>query len=218
MKKQAGFTLVEIAIVLVIIGLLLGGVLKGQEIITNAKIKNLENDFQGVTAAIYSYQDRYRALPGDDKRAHKRFAGLNSSNHVGDGDGKITGKFNEKVANGIDAGSSGGTGEESYLFWLHLRSAGLIDGEPLDEDGKIYLPTNAFNGVTGVSSEQVDKRTISSIYVGFSKIPVKVAIIIESRSDDESPNKGSIQTDITATDYTANAINSKDELDMYFAL
>ena len=52
MKKQAGITLVEIAIVLVIIGLLLGGVLKGQEIITNAKIKNLENDFNGITAAI----------------------------------------------------------------------------------------------------------------------------------------------------------------------
>ena len=43
-NRQSGFTLVEIAIVLVIIGLLLGGVLKGQELITQAKIKNVAND------------------------------------------------------------------------------------------------------------------------------------------------------------------------------
>src|SRR5450830_427175 len=71
--KQAGFSLVEIAIVLVIIGLLLGGILKGQEMITQAKIKNVVNDFNGITAAINSYQDRYRALPGDDLNAAGRW-------------------------------------------------------------------------------------------------------------------------------------------------
>ena len=64
--RQSGFTLVEIAIVLVIIGLLLGGILKGQEMITQARIKNVINDFNGITAAYFSYQDRYRAIPGDD--------------------------------------------------------------------------------------------------------------------------------------------------------
>ena len=49
--KQQGFTLVEIAIVLVIIGLLLGGILKGQEMIVQARIKNVINDFNGITAA-----------------------------------------------------------------------------------------------------------------------------------------------------------------------
>ena len=72
--KQAGFTLVEIAIVLVIIGLLLGGILKGQEMITQAKIKNVVNDFNGITAAVNSYQDRYRQLPGDDLNAATRWA------------------------------------------------------------------------------------------------------------------------------------------------
>ena len=69
MRKQQGFTLVEIAIVLVIIGLLLGGILKGQELITQGRIRNVGNDFQSVTAAINLYQDRYRALPGDDAGA-----------------------------------------------------------------------------------------------------------------------------------------------------
>jgi prepilin-type N-terminal cleavage/methylation domain-containing protein len=70
---EAGFTLVEIAIVLVIIGLLLGGILKGQEMITQAKIKNVINDFNGVTVAVTSYQDRYRAIPGDDQNAATRW-------------------------------------------------------------------------------------------------------------------------------------------------
>ena len=66
--KQAGFTLLEIAIVLIVTGLLLGGILKGQEMITQARIKNVVNDFNGITAAYFAYQDRYRAVPGDDGR------------------------------------------------------------------------------------------------------------------------------------------------------
>ena len=74
-NKQSGFTLIEIAIVLVIIGLLLGGVLKGQEMITNGKIKRSVNDFNGISAAYYSYLDRYAAFPGDDPNANARWGG-----------------------------------------------------------------------------------------------------------------------------------------------
>ena len=77
--KQSGFTLVEIAIVLVIIGLLLGGILKGQEMITQAKIKNVINDFNGITAAVNSYRDRYRAMPGDDLNAGTRWTAVRCS-------------------------------------------------------------------------------------------------------------------------------------------
>ncbi|MDO9450951.1 MAG: prepilin-type N-terminal cleavage/methylation domain-containing protein, partial [Rugosibacter sp.] len=59
-NKQSGFTLVEIAIVLVIIGLLLGGVLKGQELINSAKVKNMINDFRSTSTFIYAYQDKFR--------------------------------------------------------------------------------------------------------------------------------------------------------------
>ena len=64
-EYQKGFTLVEIAIVLVIVGLLLGGVLKGQELITNAEIKNFTTDLEEVVAATYAYQDRMGRFPGD---------------------------------------------------------------------------------------------------------------------------------------------------------
>src|ERR1700682_6657754 len=65
-SQQSGFTLVEIAIVLVIIGLLLGGILKGQELINSAKVKNLDNDLRVIPTYIYAYQDKFKALPGDD--------------------------------------------------------------------------------------------------------------------------------------------------------
>ena len=84
MRKNHGFTLIEIAIVMVIIGLLLGGVLKGQELIVQARIKNIINDFNGIASAVYSYQERYRAYPGDDAKA-TRWAGVTPSGRALDG-------------------------------------------------------------------------------------------------------------------------------------
>ncbi|MBI2319897.1 MAG: prepilin-type N-terminal cleavage/methylation domain-containing protein, partial [Betaproteobacteria bacterium] len=116
---QQGFTLVEIAIVLVIIGLLLGGILKGQEMITQAKIKNLINDFNGISAAMYSYQDRYRALPGDEINASARWKadGGAAITHDGNGNGvfdcSATNKgYNVPIGIPTDAGT-----KECNMFW-----------------------------------------------------------------------------------------------------
>jgi len=72
-QTQKGFTLVEIAIVLVIIGLLLGGVLKGQELITNSKIKSVTQDFENITAAYYAYRDRKGEYPADSTATNAQF-------------------------------------------------------------------------------------------------------------------------------------------------
>src|SRR3979409_2412890 len=111
-STETGFTLVEIAIVLVIIGLLLGGILKGQEMITQARIKNAINDFNGITVAVTSYQDRYRFLPGDDKGATARWTVQAPA--AGDGNGVIAGTYSATSSNPPAAG------EESNLFWQHL--------------------------------------------------------------------------------------------------
>src|SRR5258706_10360801 len=74
-SQQSGFTLVEIAIVLVIIGLLLGGILKGQELINSAKVKNLANDFRVIPTYIYAFQDKFKALPGYDSSATTHLTG-----------------------------------------------------------------------------------------------------------------------------------------------
>ena len=73
--RQRGFTLIEIAIVLVIIGLLLGGVLKGQELIDSAKVKNLATDYKNIPIFIYGYQDKFKALPGDDANVTAHLSG-----------------------------------------------------------------------------------------------------------------------------------------------
>jgi len=65
LQTQKGFTLVEIAIVLVIIGLLLGGVLKGQELINSAKIKADTDTLVALQAGAYAYKDRIGDYPGD---------------------------------------------------------------------------------------------------------------------------------------------------------
>src|SRR5204863_4357898 len=87
-KRMQGFTLIEIAIVLVIIGLLLGGVLKGQELITGARVRNLISQQDGVKAAYFGFLDRFRALPGDYALASTN---INSVTVNGDGNGKIDG-------------------------------------------------------------------------------------------------------------------------------
>jgi prepilin-type N-terminal cleavage/methylation domain-containing protein len=66
--KERGFTLVEMAIVLVIIGLLLGAVLRGSQLVRNARVKALANDLRGYYAAVYTFMDKNGRLPGDNNR------------------------------------------------------------------------------------------------------------------------------------------------------
>ena len=187
-KQQSGFTLVEIAIVMVIIGLLLGGVLKGQEVITNAKIKNVNNDFSGVSAAIYSYQDRYATLPGDDSAADAH-VGVGAT-LVGDGDGAIEGTlgFASVTAN-----------DEARLAWLHLRAAGLVTGDATTQ----LQPANALGGITGVATGSGVVGTaangLSSLLIGFTLVDGDMAVILDAQNDDGLPNTGSIRSSIAAT-------------------
>src|SRR2546423_5887620 len=122
-KRLQGFTLVEIAIVLVIIGLLLGGILKGQEMITQAKIKNVIADFSGVSAAYHGYQDRYRAIPGDDPNAATRWAAMtNPAPVAGDGNGIVAGTYNKGGATCTPAGGACRWGD-------HPPQARLVPGQ-----------------------------------------------------------------------------------------
>jgi len=86
-KQQRGFTLVEIAIVLVIIGLLLGGVLKGQEMVTSAKVRNLADQGSAIKTAFFAFQDRYRAVPGDYIAASTNINGVTVGVNNGNGNG-----------------------------------------------------------------------------------------------------------------------------------
>jgi prepilin-type N-terminal cleavage/methylation domain-containing protein len=190
MRKVQGFTLVEIAIVLVIIGLLLGGILKGQEMITQAKIKNVIADYSGVSAAYHGYVDRYRFIPGDDPCASStpnaacpsstgRWAGASGS---GNGNGTVAGKYN-----------SGTATDESRLWWDHLRQAGFVAGTGTNQ------PFNAVTGMIGVQTGDA-QSPVGAVWGGFSgliicsaNLPDKIAIAVDTQMDDGVPNSGNVR-------------------------
>jgi prepilin-type N-terminal cleavage/methylation domain-containing protein len=184
LKAQSGFTLVEIAIVLVIIGLLLGGILKGQEMINQAKIKNLINDFNGISAAMYSYQDRYRALPGDDLNAATRWAG----SVAGTGNGQFAGVYNTVLV------ATPTVAQETNLFWWHLRLAGFVPGTTAPGPAAGQQPNNAAGGIVGVQTGAgAATLGFTSNILCTSNLPDKIAIAIDAQMDDGVYNTGQVR-------------------------
>lgn len=136
--KQSGFTLLEVAIVMVVLGLLLGLTLKGQELINNSRVKSLADDFKSIQVALYGYQDRFRALPGDDRHASSHLPDAGTPVHNGNGD---------EIINGDWSSRSG----ETFNLWQHIRLAGFIQGTAdMGLDG--YVPLNTSGGTLGVSA------------------------------------------------------------------
>ncbi len=188
-SRQSGFTLVEIAIVLVIIGLLLGGVLKGQELINSAKIKNLVNDMNGLSTAVYAYQDRYRALPGDDANAETRWTPqiTAAGTGLGNGDGSLG-------AAAFNAAAAAGAGPESVLFWKELRTAGLVSGNVTDAQ-----PLNAVGGILGVQmgagnqTAGAGTQGLGGLVACQTNVLGKLAEAMDRQIDDGVPNAGAVR-------------------------
>lgn len=207
MKKRRGFTLVEMSMVIVIVGLLLGMVLKGKEMITNAKIKNIENSFNSLAQAVSIYQERYHALPGDDQLADLKFGdneGISITN--GDGDGVIKGAFDSEIKT-----------DESRLVWSHLRYAHLI--LRVNADNQQEQPANPYFGLTGISSNSLDNDAQGNnmpLFVGLTQIPGHIAIILESHSDDLKADQGRIRSN--QNDYEGDNRTSQVKHKLYFSL
>ncbi len=193
-KQQSGFTLVEIAIVLVIIGLLLGGVLKGQELINSAKVKNFANDFRNIPLFIYGYQDRFHAIPGDD-------AGVVA--HLGAAATLATTPAVATVGNGTINGNwdSIALTDESVLFWQHVRLANLATGSTTVAANNTYLPANADSGRIGIeagSSNLIQNTTAGTFLQGAfvicsTGILGRFALQLDTTMDDGNPQTGSVR-------------------------
>jgi prepilin-type N-terminal cleavage/methylation domain-containing protein len=175
-SRQPGFTLVEIAIVLVIIGLLVGGILKGMEIIMQARIKSVVNDFNGAAAAYLSYQDRYRAAPGDDPNAATRWASWGTPG--GNGNGYIGGAYESNIPT-----------DESRKYWWHLRAAGFVPG-PTENPGADTQPDNSVGGIIGV---QTNGLGLPGLIVCLSNVPDKVAGAVDGQLDDGKSSDGKMR-------------------------
>ena len=186
-KRSKGFTLIEIAIVLVIIGLLLGGVLKGQELITSARVRNMISQQDGIKAAFFGFQDRYRALPGDYAAASTNINGVTIS---GDGNGRIE-------------GPNGAGTYETLLAWNHLTAAGFLNGS-------YTLATST----TSAAADTNNPKNPYSVYIQIiydnnygitagkplkhnlktgSQVPVEIMAEVDRKVDDGLPDAGGFQ-------------------------
>jgi len=196
-SKQKGFTLIEIAIVLVIIGLLLGGVLKGQELINTARVRAINNSVDGITAAWFSFQDRYRSFPGDYSQAAVNLQGAPAA---GNGDGTVN------------------TDGERANVWVHLQAAGYItgsfDGDILNTTAPEYgcnvatCPDNGFGsgmllsfgtevrGAAGAPAHELNTGR---------GIPVEVIAELDRKVDDGNPVTGAMQLGSGGTSWDATA-------------
>ncbi len=185
--RQSGFTLIEIAIVLVIIGLILGGALKGQELIATAKVRSTINQLDGVRAAYYAFQDRYRALPGDYAQA---------ANNLPDA-----------VAQGVVNGQGNGrinTNAERGQAWLHLSAAGFLAGQAFDGNGvgntwscsSQTCLVNPFTGPMLISFGSEASGTAGNSHELWTgrNIPVDILAEIDRKIDDGVPDAGTFQS------------------------
>lgn len=188
MSRQQGFTLIELAIVLVIVGLLLGGIFKGQELVTQAKIRNVTNDLTGTTAAYHSYQERYRAIPGDDTGAATRWTSPTTLS--GNGNGQVAGNYNDTA------------GAESGYFWQHLRLSGLITGSTSD----FTPPQNAVSGVSGVQG--AGALGLTGLVLCSSNLSAKIAQAVDGQLDDGNAMTGQVRGELNTGTSTAPAVGA----------
>lgn len=180
--NQRGFTVIETAIVLVIIGLLTGGILKGQQMIDNAKYKAWVKQIDGYKTAIYSFRDQYKYLPGDFPYATRKLPQIPDVTYYnGNGNGLIGsgGCPNVNTCEGAEA-------------IIHLMGAGLIQGDPTRTDSKIPTPIGGTLHVIiniNTSSLANDQR----LTMIFFEIPARYAKRLDEEFDDGIGNSGNIR-------------------------
>ena len=138
---ERGFSLVELSIVLVILGLLTGGILAGQSLIRASELRAVSTEFHRYVSATHAFRDKYFAMPGDMTNATKFWdsAGGDGSNYAcqstpsttatcnGNGDGYF-GWPTAVIPGGTSSQDMGVAASELIRFWQHLSYAGLIEG------------------------------------------------------------------------------------------
>ena len=172
-KRQGGFTLVEIAIVLMIIGLLIGGMLRGQELITSARVRNIIDQKNAIQTAQIGFMDRFRMLPGDLTAAQAAIVG-----------------------NGAVGGAFGGNatflvGTDSVLYFQNLVAAGFMTCAVCNAPGQAPAtannsPVNVFGGVLRVGQAAGSAGPAVSNYFDLAAAGGPIRVVLATGAGIES--------------------------------
>jgi prepilin-type N-terminal cleavage/methylation domain-containing protein len=186
MRRQTGFTLIEIALVLVILGLLLGGILKTQELITGARVRKLISQQEGMKVAFFGFEDRFRFPPGDYAQATINISGIATSAACGNGNGNGSRQIET-------------TNNEMVLAWEHLSKAGFLAGTYTcaASESNTTTPVNPysvyvrliFDGTYGFASGGAPRHNVKT----GAQIPVDILAEVDRKIDDGAPYAGGFQ-------------------------
>jgi prepilin-type N-terminal cleavage/methylation domain-containing protein len=211
-RRIGGFTLIELSVVLVIIGLIIGGVLVGRDLMASAELRSQISQTEKFNIAANTFKSKYAYLPGDIKEPEATqlgFAARGLYAGQGDGNGIIQG-FEWNTAN-----SNYGTGQngENLMFWVDLSKAELIDAKlntaiandipftsviapyfPKAEIGsRNYISIYTYNGKSYYYMGNITFLIMQSIQVG-GGVAVWKAFKIDSKLDDGLPMSGKVMT------------------------
>lgn len=188
-RKQRGFTLIEVALVMLIAGLVLGMVLKAQELMMTAKVRNVAVMLDGTRLAYLAFMDRYQALPGDVPTAAAN-----------------------RLIPGAPNGCTGGTGcgnmqiddDEIYLVWNHLSSAGFIYGRytgTISDTAPSIMnnPRNIFGGYQHIVTDARYDDTANPaqpaiLNIKTGVLPSRVLAELDRKLDDGEPLTGDFRS------------------------
>ena len=189
---QRGFTLLEIVILVLIVGVVLAAVLKGQEMITSAKVKRVAGQLDEIRAAYFGFEDRYRAMPGDYAKAA---VNLDCGGPCPNGNGDSRIRESETPALGSEV-------REDILVWTHLAASGFLKGDYRMPAGAsasddrntprnpyaalMQVAFDANYGAPGASAPRHNLKT-------GPQLPVEVLAELDRKTDDGKPYRGVLQ-------------------------
>ncbi|MBL8381994.1 MAG: prepilin-type N-terminal cleavage/methylation domain-containing protein [Burkholderiales bacterium] len=192
MRKQKGFTLVEIAIVLVIIGLLLGGILRGQELIQGARVRNVIDQQNGIRAAYFAFQDRFRLVPGDIGTTQTALVGngVLASTDGASGNGQIAVNDSSTAFQNLTA-----TGFLSCSVCTVAQQASTASNSPTNVYGGVLqlVTNNVLANFTAPATFGLALPAVRTNIKTGNLIPSNVMAEIDLKADDGNPYNGNFR-------------------------
>ena len=222
-KREGGFTLVELAIVMIIIGLLIGGILKGQELIANSQVTATIAQVKSIDAATSTFRDKYNALPGDMNNATVRLGPCAAGTTIC-ADGRGNGRIDGRAANQVPR-----IADEKLQAFVHLAAGDLLSGVdtaagtaafgsalPDAKAGGGFWIAYTANGVINTVATNAEARAghylvytgvAANLAAGNGAVQPGRAAQIDRKLDDGAPGTGSVISNGTACRVNAGAYN-----------